>query len=94
MSNDVYLDVDWRKLETDIWELAYESDGGHLLYIRDGYKNNRPFNQTALEDWSDERYELNLREAYRPSDAEKTLQTSNSWDEIEQTLEQVVEGEE
>lgn len=87
---DILREFDWEEKEKDLWETAYESDRGDLIYIEDSYKSKHPHNQTEIDDWNEERYNLRLRNALRKEVEDDIMHSSSDWNEVEAYLETAI----
>jgi len=75
--------------ETDkIWPESYESERGDTLYATDTYDKGLDPTQITFDDVEEDRYEVRLREKYKPH--EETVFSTNDWDEIEDYFEGVL----
>lgn len=75
--------------ETDkIWPESYESERGDTLYATDTYDDGLSSTQITFSQLEEDRYEVRLREKYKPT--ENVLFSTDSWEEVEQYFEEAL----
>lgn len=79
---------EWIETDRTLWEYGFEN-GDNFIYIQDTYKSAHPFNQTELEDFTDDRYQIIIDDALTPD--EDVLGSTDDLDEAERHVNAVVE---
>jgi hypothetical protein len=75
--------------ETDkIWPESYQSERGDTLYATDTYDEGLAPTQITFDDVEEDRYEVRLREKYKPN--EETVFSTDDWEEIEEYFEETL----